>query len=108
MDKVTGRMEDRNQSPELGTIIGYICEQYGVREADLLGRGENRRYSEARGVIGWLAVTTEAANITEMAKHFGRDATTLSRRISGIAANIRESKRFELTIMRHKNAIMQA
>lgn len=101
-------MEDKNQSPELGTIIGYICEQYGVTEADLRGRGKNRRYSEARGIIGWLAVNTNAANITEMADHFGRDATTLSRRISGIATTIRQSRRFELTIMRHKNAIMQA
>ncbi len=53
--------------------------------------------------------TTASQSIpTEMANHFGQDMTTLSRRISGIAEDIRQSKSFEQTIQRYKNAIMQA
>ncbi len=108
LNKITGGKEDKNQAPELKKIIDYICEQYGVTEAELIDRGRNQRYSEVRGIIGWLAVNLNAAKIKEVAKYFDRDATTLSRRISGVAANIRQSRKFKRKVTSYKNTIMQA
>jgi REP element-mobilizing transposase RayT len=67
--------------PDLATILEYVCTRYETN-VDALGKPSRTRHlAEARGVIGWLAMDTGAATLTEVARRFHRDIATLSQAV---------------------------
>jgi len=68
----------------LDEIIDFVCEKRQVKKQDLGSLSRQRKFSEIRGVIGWIAINLKAATLTEVAKSFHRDVTTLSRAVRNI------------------------
>jgi REP element-mobilizing transposase RayT len=67
--------------PDLATILEYVCTRYETN-VDALGKPSRTHHlAEARGVIGWLAMDTGAATLTEVARRFHRDIATLSQAV---------------------------
>jgi len=64
--------------PTLDDIVATVCQDYGFDKADLISTSQNRRFAEARAVVGWLAKTFESATLTEVGVSFNRDVGTMS------------------------------
>ncbi|PJB95776.1 MAG: transposase [Nitrospirae bacterium CG_4_9_14_0_8_um_filter_70_14] len=70
--------------PDLAAILDYVCPRYETN-VDALGKPSRTHHlAEARGVIGWLAMHTGAATLTEVARRFHRDLATLSQAVRRI------------------------
>ncbi len=104
--KTAGQTVDR--PPALKHIVGVVCRRIEIKETNLAAPGKGREAARARAVIGWLAMRTNAAPLTEVARQFNRDISTLSRAVGALdraaTANGPEAK----ALRGHQNAIMQA
>jgi REP element-mobilizing transposase RayT len=72
------------KKPSLQRIVQQVCKQFGVQEKELKKPGRQRKMSEFRGIIGWLAKQLEATSLTEVSTHFNRDLATMSRAVRKI------------------------
>lgn len=90
---------------KLATIIAYVCEQHNVDEEELRHLSRRRNYAEIRGVIGLLAVKLKAAPLAEVAKHFNRDLSTLSRIVHNVEKKFNKSKEHGILFEQYKTKI---
>jgi len=76
----------------LNRLVARVGEEYNIDEDRLAGVSRNRRAAEARAAVGYLSMHTRCATLTEVAKRFGRDVTTLSKGVQRMAERIRTSQ----------------
>lgn len=81
----------RHRAPSIKELTAYVCRGYRMSEKDLLTTGRTRQPAEARALIAWLALKTQAAPLTALAQAFGRDISTLSHALSRIEERSRKS-----------------
>jgi len=74
---VLAGQDERGTSISLDGCIHVVCKRYELTEADLAMKGQRRRPTEARAIIGWAA-RQDGITLSEVAKRFGRDVATLS------------------------------
>lgn len=98
----------RRWAPSISELTSYVCRSYGLTQKALLAAGRARRPAEARALIAWLALKTQAAPLTVLAQTFGRDISTLSHALSRIEERSRKSTAFAKALSRHHYAISQA
>ena len=67
------------EPPALESLVGVVCESYGIEPGLLSGPSRRRELSEARAVIGHLARLCAAASLSDVAGAFRRDLSSLSR-----------------------------
>ena len=97
-----------NRPPALNRIIAVVCQRLEIKETNLAAPGKGRAAARARALIGWLAMRTGAAPLTEVARRFHRDLSTLSR-AAGALDHVATAGGPEAKALRgHQNAIMQA
>ncbi len=72
------------RKPSLDAIIKYVCRQNNVTEKELRSLSRKRKLSEIRGIIGWFVTRLEASTLSEVAKRFNRDLSTISRAVRNI------------------------
>lgn len=63
--------------------------------------------AEARALVAWLALKTQAASLTTLARTFGRDISILSYALYRIEERSRKSATFAKALSRHLYAISQ-
>jgi len=63
----------------LDQLIALACERFGVDPTMLAGPSRCHRISMARGWVAWSAQQLAVGTLTDVANHFNRDPTTLSR-----------------------------
>ena len=96
-DRFTEKVLHRNpdsiprQMP-LNQLVARVGEEYGLGGEQLAGVNRNRMAAEARAVIGYLSMQMRCATLTEVARRFGRDVTTLSKGVRRIAERAAASK----------------
>ena len=88
---VLGGSERPMPTPELSAIIAGVCAAWMTEEAELQAPGRRHAAAQARAAIGWLATTTGAAALGQVALHFGRDIATLSRQVGRLEADVRSA-----------------
>lgn len=98
------RLEIR-RVPELLT---YVCRHYRLSEKALLAAGRARLPAEARALLAWLALKTQAASLSALAQTFGRGISTLSHALSRLEARSRKFAASAKALDRHLYAISQA
>lgn len=98
----------RRRVPPISELTSYACRSYGLTPKALLAAGRARRPAEARALIAWLALKTQAAPLTLLAQTFGRDISTLSHALSRIEERSRKSAAFAKALSQHLYAISQA
>ena len=92
---------------QFNDLVRRICKEYKVKKEDLVSTSRNRYASEARQVIGWLALKSGNITLTEVALHFGRDVTTLSRGVRRMEEKIQKTKTFGRKMDELYKSIMQ-
>lgn len=103
-----GQGQGREPAPSLGAIVDHVCTRYGLGADELAGPGRRRLCSEARGVIGHLARESAAASLSEVARRFNRDLTTLSRAVRRVEDLGARDGAFAERLAADLNAITQA
>ena len=88
-------------------LVRSVCKEYNLKDADLTSASRNRTASEARQIIGWLALKSDNITLTQVAQYFGRDVTTLSRGVKRMEEKMRNTS-FEKKLEKLFNTIMQA
>lgn len=98
----------RHRPPPIGKLLTYACHRYRLHEKELLAAGRARLPAEARSLVAWLALNTQAASLTTLAQTFRRDISTLSHALSRLEERSRKSPAFAKALGRHLYAISQA
>ncbi|NOZ52230.1 MAG: transposase [Gammaproteobacteria bacterium] len=106
--KMLGKAGGRtHKKVHLNVVVQCVCNEYNIKAKDLASTSRNRHASEARQVIGWLALKIGNITLTEVAQSFGRDVTTLSRGARRMDNNVKNSKLFEKKLHQLYIKIMQ-
>lgn len=66
------------QKPGLDAVVEVVKRCYGLAEEELASPGQKRWAAEARGVTAWAVQEFSSATLTELARRFGRDVSSLS------------------------------
>lgn len=98
----------RARTPALEDLLAYVRPRYQLTEAALLAPGRARLPAAARALVCWLAIKTQAASLTTLARVFKRDISTLSHAASRLDARSRADSVVAGTLDRHLKAISQA
>lgn len=88
------QIEGRKKIP-LGKVIETVCRVYGVSETHLKTAAQQRLYSEARAVMGWLAMELGCVTLTELGHRFNRDVGTMSSGVRRIADRSRQDPKLK-------------
>lgn len=59
------------------TLIDHLCRQHQIDPADLIRPGRQRRLARLRALIVHHALERRIATLSDLARHFGRSASTL-------------------------------
>ena len=92
----------------LDKLINIVCLEYRLAESDLASAGREHLASEARCIIGWIALRSGQISLTEVGKRFGRDVATLSHGVQKLGLKVKTSKMLAKRLADFNNAIMQA
>ena len=93
--------------PSLDVIIERVCARYGTNEVALGEPSRVRRFAAARAMIGWLAMRTETASLTEVSRRFHRDVTTMSKQVRRLDISVIQDKAVAQELTEILNAISQ-
>lgn len=64
--------------PGLDAVVDAVKNLYGLAEEELASPGQKRLAAEARGLAAWAVQEYSSATLTELAKRFGRDVSSMS------------------------------
>lgn len=78
LQRILQREERSGTIPSVDRIMEFVSQQYGLDEKVLKAPDQRRVASQARALIGWLALEFGSATLTEIGKRFNRDVGTLS------------------------------
>lgn len=98
----------RPKAPSIEELVAHVCRRHKLTEKELLAAGRARLPAEARALLAWLALRTQAAPLTQLAQLFRRDISTLSHAVSRLEERSRKSSTFARALNRHIYAISQA
>ena len=93
--------------PSLGAIVAEVCREVGVSEGKLRVRGRGSQAAQARWMVGLLAMDHNSASLTEVARNFGRDATTISNGVRQLRERTNEDKQFRQQVSRVEERLVQ-
>jgi len=87
----------RNEPSAIATatmndVLDAVTKLYGVTLEEIVSPGQGIRISQARALAAWGVFTLSSATLTELARKFGRDVTSLS---SAVKRLVERSKRDE-------------
>jgi len=94
--------------PTLEVIIDHVCARYGTNVVALGEPSRARRLAAARGMIGWLAMRTGAASLTEVSRRFHRDVATMSKQVLRLDLAVKQDTTAAQGLTEILNAISQA
>ncbi|HEX4986741.1 MAG TPA: transposase [Burkholderiales bacterium] len=92
----------------LADIVAYVCRCSGFTEQSLLELGRNRRAAQLRALIAWLATRSRSCSLAEVAAHFSRSPSTLSRLVANLEKLSHNDGETADALRKHLYAIMQA
>ena len=94
--------------PEIGAILDAVSRDCGVAVAELAGSSRAWRFSEARGIAGYIARETGAASLTALAVRFERDQSSLSRSVRKVEKRAIRDEEFAARLRNLNNATTHA
>jgi len=105
---VLERVETKSgRPPSLGVIVAEVCRDGGLSERSLRASGKESRAAQARWIVGLLAMEHKSASLTEVARYFGRDVTTISNGVRQLRERTNENKRLRQQIKRLERRLIQ-
>lgn len=86
----------------LDDIVAAACRVFGIREDELHAPGRKLMPSRIRGVVGLLVQEMGDASLTDVARRFGRDLSSISRNVAVVRRLIEEDRAFKQRYMKVK------
>lgn len=108
VNKVLPKAPEPTSRPTLYAIVEQVCTSASLDEAQLRERGKARTPARARAIVGWIALQSGAATLTEVASLFDRDVSTLSHAIAALEQRSRNSESFANALNQQLYAICHA
>lgn len=71
-------------------VADKVCLAYGIDEATLKTRSQQRVASEARAVAGWLARELGCVTLSDVARHVNRDVGSISSAVRRLSERMQE------------------
>jgi len=90
----------------LNQLVKRVCKEEGVKEAELVTASRARTESQIRQTITYLAMELEVASLTDMAKRFNRDLTTMSRNQRYYRDKLADNKPLQKHVQKLKRQIL--
>jgi REP element-mobilizing transposase RayT len=100
--------EKPERPPEIAAILDAVARDRGVAVAELAGPSRAWRFSEARGIAGFIARESGAASLTALAARFERDQSSLSRSVRKVEKRAIRDKEFAARLRNLNNATTHA
>jgi len=72
-------------TPQLKKIIDYVCTEYRLSMDEFKGLKRHRSASEARSIVGWLAMEFSTGDIAEIASKINADTYLLNHAINELS-----------------------
>jgi len=94
--------------PTLRALMDYVCQLQGLDSKGLRAPGRARQAAQARTLVAWLAVQTGTATLEEIARRFGRSASTMSHLVSRLEKRSLTSPETREALQEHLYTVMQA
>jgi len=92
----------------LSYLVRYICQQEKVKEAELKTASRNRHTSQLRQLITCIAMDLEVASLTDMAKRYNRDLTTMSRNQRYFREKLSDDAQQMKKVKAYKSALLKS
>lgn len=93
---------------DIESIIAAVSRETGVTEPEMLMRGRQREYAEARAIVAWLAYHYTPMTLTGIGRRLNRDhAVTIhyNRAVDGWLENERRNRRGARIVKRLMNEL---
>ena len=91
--------------PTLDRIVRSVCAAYGLEEDELKASRQGRRASEARALVGWLAMEFGCSSLSEVGRCFDRDVGTMSSAVRRLIDRARDFEALREQMERFKSSI---
>ncbi len=79
MKKALKPVKPATKPVTLNQLVKRICKEEGVKEAEIINASRARAQSRVRQTITYIAMELNVGSLTDLAKRFNRDLTTMSR-----------------------------
>jgi hypothetical protein len=93
--------------PSLGLIVAQVCREGGLSERPLRAPGKESRAARARWMVGLVSMEHKSASLTEVARYFGRDVTTISNGVRQLRERTTEDTQFRQQMNRIERRLIQ-
>ena len=87
-------------------LVKRVCKAEGVKESELTTASRARDISRVRQTITYLATELNVASLTDMAKRFNRDLTTMSRNQRYYRERLSENKEMQQRLKKVKRLVL--
>ncbi len=91
----------------LNQLVRFVCQQEKVKETELKTASRNRQSSQLRQMITCLAMDLEIASLTDMAKRYNRDLTTMSRNQRYFRERLSDDPDQQKKVKAYKSALLK-
>lgn len=108
LKKVLKPIHKKASTVSLAQIVRYVCQQEKIKEAELKTPSRSRRISRMRQLITCIAMDLEVASLTDMAKRYNRDLTTMSRNQRYFREKLAEDAPQQQKLKAYKNVLLNA
>jgi len=92
----------------LSQVVRYVCQQEKVKETELKPASRNRHTSQLRQLITCIAMDLEIASLTDMAKRYNRDLTTMSRNQRYFRERLHDNPEQMKKVKAYKSALLRS
>jgi REP-associated tyrosine transposase len=99
--------ERKFRAPSLDQLVSSVCESAGVNPQELAKPSRKRALSRTRSLIGWLAKESGAGSLSELARRFKRDLSTLSRGVDRIERAAQGSGTQARRLQKYRDALVR-
>ena len=108
LEKVTGKIEHKPPMLTLDDIVSCVMKDHAIDKDELRGASRNRKLSEIRAMIAWIARQLKTATIKEAASYFQREASTFSRHVGVVDSKMKKSRKLKRRLNGYINTLTQA
>ena len=92
LDRIFNRQTPQTKKPNFEEIETTVCRAFSLSRNELRRKGSLHHPAQARALIGLVATQLETSTLTELAKYFQRDVSTLSTGIKRLTIKIKHSE----------------
>jgi hypothetical protein len=103
VQNILGEGEVLPESITIGDVVSAVCGHYRIDSTMLAQPGKNRAMSRIRGVAAWVVQDLPSCSLTELARHCGRDISSLS----AAAQRLHTLSVHEPSLLREKGEILE-